>query len=226
MASRIDGIEKRERLMQAALEVFAAKGFRDATLSDICDLAEANGAAANYHFGGKEQLYQAVWRRAWEEANDKLPIDGGLPESATAEEKLHALIAAVLSRILRHGSQCLAGRLLLLAMGESEPCLSAVRHEATQPIRERIRRIVRELLGRRATMDEVNHCAMSIMHQMLAIGFRGGRKSPLLGDGSFEDHEVDALIEHVYRFSLGGISAVVAHIEQREAHAVLAAERQ
>ena len=49
------------RLLEAAGEEFAAKGYDAARIRTICERAEANLAAVNYHFGDKEQLYvQAV----------------------------------------------------------------------------------------------------------------------------------------------------------------------
>src|SRR5262245_42563987 len=51
------------RLLQAAGEEFAEKGFECARIRAICDRAQANIAAVNYHLGDKEQLYvQASWR--------------------------------------------------------------------------------------------------------------------------------------------------------------------
>jgi len=93
-------------------------------------------------------------------------------------------------------------------MSRPVEALRDVRWQATQPIRERIRGIVRELLGPEASDAQVRHCSVSVMHQVLALGFRGGRKPPALGGGWFSDEEVDALIEHIYRFSLGGIRAI------------------
>ena len=55
----------KERLLKAASEIFAEKGFRDATVAEICEAAEANIAAVNYHFGNKETLYDEVWLRAF-----------------------------------------------------------------------------------------------------------------------------------------------------------------
>src|SRR6516164_2523355 len=49
--------EPRQRLLEAAGEIFAAKGFEGATVRDICKRAGANIAAVNYYFRDKERLY-------------------------------------------------------------------------------------------------------------------------------------------------------------------------
>ena len=53
---RSDGQETRQNLLAAASEVFARKGFREATIAEICRQAAANTAAISYHFGSKEAL--------------------------------------------------------------------------------------------------------------------------------------------------------------------------
>ena len=79
MRSRTDGIETRKRVLQAACEVFAARGYRDATVAAICRKAGANSAAINYHFNDKESLYVEVWRQSADEAMRLYPLDGGVP---------------------------------------------------------------------------------------------------------------------------------------------------
>lgn len=57
-------IPTRDRLLDAAADLFARHGFRGASVRQICDLARANPGAVSYHFGGKKQLYRLVLRRA------------------------------------------------------------------------------------------------------------------------------------------------------------------
>ena len=53
--------DTKTRLLEAAGEEFAEKGFEGATIRSIIERAKANIAAVNYHFGDKERLYiQAV----------------------------------------------------------------------------------------------------------------------------------------------------------------------
>ena len=62
-ARREDGEQTRERLMDAAEELFAEKGFHGTSIRDIVDEAGCNIAAVNYHFQGKENLYFEVTGR-------------------------------------------------------------------------------------------------------------------------------------------------------------------
>ena len=60
----------RERLLEAACALFAERGWHGTRVQDVCRAADANIAAVNYHFGGKEGLYRAVWDRALADAVD------------------------------------------------------------------------------------------------------------------------------------------------------------
>ncbi len=53
----------RDRLLDAAEELFCEHGFEGASIRDIAASAKCNIASVNYYFGGKEKLYQEVWRR-------------------------------------------------------------------------------------------------------------------------------------------------------------------
>lgn len=58
---RSDGEQARERLLQAALRLFAEKGFAKTSIRDIGQAAGVNIASISYYFGDKAGLYRAVF---------------------------------------------------------------------------------------------------------------------------------------------------------------------
>ena len=50
----------RKRIMDAALHVFARKGYHDTRMDDIVDQAQSSKGAVYFHFPGKEQLFLAL----------------------------------------------------------------------------------------------------------------------------------------------------------------------
>lgn len=59
---RSDGAEARNRLLDAALALFAEKGFAKTSTREIALAAQANIASISYYFGDKEGLYRAVFQ--------------------------------------------------------------------------------------------------------------------------------------------------------------------
>ena len=55
--------DTKEKILDAAEALFAAKGFRGTTMRAITGKADVNLAAINYHFGSKESLLEEVIKR-------------------------------------------------------------------------------------------------------------------------------------------------------------------
>jgi len=215
MAVRKDGMNTKIKLLTAAAEVFAEKGYQHTTVAEIGQRADSNLAAVNYHFGSKDALYVAVWKHAFEEAMEVYPPDGGLDPQADPQEKLQALINSHIHRILDDSRLGYAGKILLQEMSNPTEAIHQVRHDAIQPLLKRTQSIIKELLGSEATDQEVVFCEMSVIHQCLAIGFRKGRFPDHTMKEKFTPDVIGTLVEHITRFSLAGISAVRTNIESR-----------
>ena len=61
----------KERLLDAAEALFMEHGFEATSLRLITAAAEVNLAAVNYHFGSKEELFQAILTRRLDPMNQK-----------------------------------------------------------------------------------------------------------------------------------------------------------
>ena len=55
----------RERILAAALEVFAANGYEAASISDITTAAGVSRGLVSYYFATKEQLAAKAWTAGW-----------------------------------------------------------------------------------------------------------------------------------------------------------------
>lgn len=60
--------QTKEKILLAARELFAVKGFEGASVREIARTAEVNIAAVNYHFSSKEKLFHHVMDMMFEES--------------------------------------------------------------------------------------------------------------------------------------------------------------
>jgi len=215
MAKRSDGLRTKNQILKAASAVFAEKGYHDATVEDICTRARTNIAAINYHFGSKDQLYAQVWRHAFDESIKAYPPEGGLEASAPPEARLRGSIRSLVARNVDPGRIGHAGRLLLREMVNPTDVIKEVKRDAIKPQHERMSRLMSQLLGPRASREQVLLCELSIVHQCMAIGIRlfTGRMPIEANFDMPTGRLVDTLADHITRFSLAGIQAVREQIE-------------
>ena len=100
--------ETRTRILDAAEELFMLHGFEGASMRLLTAKAEANLAAVNYHFGSKDALIEAVFRRRLDAMNaariaelerlEKLASDGG-GRALTPQQIIGAFVGASLRMI-------------------------------------------------------------------------------------------------------------------------------
>lgn len=64
-----ESVQKRDRILDAAEKLFAEHGFDGVTLRQIASEAEVDVALANYHFGKKFDLFEAVFQRRADDLN-------------------------------------------------------------------------------------------------------------------------------------------------------------
>jgi len=96
----------RERILDAALDLFGERGPSGTTVRDIAKRAKVNVAAISYHFGGKDELYRAVATHVTGLIHDRVMAGAGrylsaLPASpAAAFEALQALLETIVDVIV------------------------------------------------------------------------------------------------------------------------------
>jgi len=196
-------LETRQRLLEAAGEVFAEHGFRDTTIREICERAKANIAAVHYHFGDKEELYAAVFTYARSCA--VALFEGEVPPTAPAEERLRVFVRAVLTRFFDEGRPAWLGKLVAQEMIDPTKALDSLINEQIRPNSERLKAIVRELIGVEIDEQELWHCTFSIASQWLFYFHCGQVVKRLNPDQRFGRQELERLADHITEFSVAAL---------------------
>jgi len=198
----------RQRLLEAAGQVFAEQGFRNTTIREICRRAQANLAAVNYHFGDKERLYLAVIEYAHARAGEKYQLTNIEREDLPAAERLRAFIHAFLFSLFGDDVPAWLGKLMAREMVEPTAALDALVEKTFRPNARKLESIVRELLGARATDEQVRLCQLSIVGQCLH--HRNARPviERLFPEQRYGPEDIKALADHIARFSLGALGGL------------------
>jgi AcrR family transcriptional regulator len=198
--------ETRRQLLEAAGEVFAEVGFRDATVREICRRAGANVAAINYHFGDKETLYLEVLRYAHGKALAKYPPMMDLPDDAPPEKKLRAFIHSMLQRIFDKGPTSWHGKLMSREMIEPTKALDSLVEERMRPMVAQLWKVVAEILDCPVNDERVRLCSLSVISQCVFYNHCSPVVQRLFPNKLPQDAKsIEHLADHITKFSLAAM---------------------
>jgi len=209
MARRDDST--RRRLIDAASELFAERGFQATTARDIANRAGANVAAGNYHYGSKKELYLEVLREQFATVGETLVRRGGSKPAAEvarlsreeALELLHRRIVVILD-ILIGPPPALHGALMQREMVDPSQALPIVIKEFVRPMSEEMERIVARLAPE-LSPSELRRVVMSIIGQAVFYRFAMPAVLAMHDLEKFPKGFAHEVAEHVAEFSIGGI---------------------
>jgi len=197
--------DTRQRLLEAAGEVFAAKGFQAATVRDICGRAGANLAAVNYHFGDKERLYVEAVKHA-HHCGEEVPPPQWPPDTPP-EVKLQEYVSQMLTQLLDESRPAWHAQLMAREMTQPTAACAALVESYIRSGYELLGEILAELLPPEASAVDRHLAAFSIVGQCLYFKIGRPIAAPLVGEEEFQTYDVPRLTEHITRFSLAALGA-------------------
>jgi len=191
----------RERLIEAAGEMFAELGFHHTTVRQICERAGANIAAVNYHFRDKTGLYTEVVRQSMRAAHLDA-VRAAFDQNAPAEEIMRAVIKTRLESLRGLDLGDWHFRIFAHELAKPTPAIDVVVNEAIRPLYLRMCKLIGSLLGLSPDHQKTRLCAQSIIGQILFYAFARPVISRLSPDMKLTAARVDLIANHITEFSL------------------------
>ncbi|HEX5413367.1 MAG TPA: CerR family C-terminal domain-containing protein [Terriglobia bacterium] len=201
-------LETRERLLEAAAELFVERGYNHVTVRDICQAAGANLAAVNYYFRDKLGLYQEVLMKVIESMKQGSSLAHAGKPGASAEERFSHYVRTFMGHVLNNGRACRAGKLMAREMADPSPAFDLLIEKAIRPNSARVAALVSELTGLPPADPRVGICVGCVQTQI--TGFASPVAARMVPGGHFTAEIIDFVAQQVVEFSLAGMRAVAA----------------
>jgi AcrR family transcriptional regulator len=200
-------VNTKDALLAAAIEVFADKGFDSATVRDICGRANANVAAVNYHFGGKDALYAAVLEEIFpkdEHVNSEVETD------SPPQERLRNYLRELASEIYERANGMVTQRwsIFLREMAKPSHNLDFIVQRQVQPRANELRNILADILGPDVPDTVLAFSSSNIWALMLDHLLTQPILDRLTPKRPSVHGNLDEFVDHIVTFSLGGLKAV------------------
>jgi TetR/AcrR family transcriptional regulator, regulator of cefoperazone and chloramphenicol sensitivity len=205
----------REKLLEAAGEVFAERGYYNATIREICGRAGANVAAVNYTFGDKLGLYTEVLRLS-KRAPGMAQITEAMDAAGSPQELLRNLIRVRLESLCVGKGPNWGFRIMMHEFSQPTPAMTRVIDEEMRPVYKRVLQAVGEIIGRPPEDEKTRLCNNSIIGQVLFYTFSLPVLSRLQPELKLTPDQLERIAEHIAEFSLAALAGIARSKDERK----------
>ncbi len=201
-----DADDPRQRLLEAAGEIFAERGFDGATVRTISKRAGANLAAVNYYFRDKERLYiEAVKHAACGPAEAP-----AWPPGTPPAVKLRDFIRQMARNLFDPTRPAWHARLMMREMAQPTSACAELVRDYIGPRAAVLEGVLRELMPAEAPRWKRFMTAFSIVGQLLFYVSHKPVLGLLAGPDALKHFDAETVAEHVTDFSLKALGVPAA----------------
>ena len=206
----------RDRLIEAAGQVFSEKGFDRATGRQICELARVNYAAVNYHFGGKAQLYVEVLREAHRRLINISAIKAAAQNSGAVEVRLERVLCELLHTMLDLSPEGWTTKVILREMAAPTSAVEELVKVQIRPTAQIFCTLVGQVMNLPIDHVAVVRGALTVMGQLIFI-FHNRQTIELIYPGlDLRGTGIDEMARHIQRVTIAGLRALARDIQEGE----------
>jgi AcrR family transcriptional regulator len=209
VSDSVDARSVQDRLVEAGEELFCQHGFNETSVRDIAAAAGCNIASINYYFGGKDKLYEEVWRRRLASIRDHRLATIEKVMSSDKPPALEALLRSYaegfLEPLVEGDPVCRFGILMAREMVDPRLPPEIFLNEMVAPVMSRLTEALQAICPWLETA-EARYVILSVVGQLIhavaakeMVDRSEQADLPALDLGEF--------VEHIVKFSSAGIRA-------------------
>lgn len=201
------------RLIRAATELFAHRGFDGVTIRDLAEAATVNVAAVHYHFGGKRELYAAVIESVFaplkavlNAQREAIALARCSAEPTAARQALECCIRGLMQRLFHEERPSWAGMFLARESVQPTSAMDRVFDCLIRPAWEAFLEVLELIRPDLAGSEQVRFIASSIVGQCLYYQHARPVVLATFQRTTLDYDFIERAVSHVAAFSFAAIS--------------------
>lgn len=185
----------KERILEAATELFARKGFDGTSIREICKKAEVNICMISYYWGGKKELYQGIIDNLIEKQLEysKQFVDFDKDISKISKEEQIELLLFALDKFIDFFYAKFSKNLLIILLKEQQ----SENFINTPPALVFLRRLLANILGKDEMDREIILKTLFVISQINSPRIMPSFSLKLLGQDDFIQDDIKIIKDNV-----------------------------
>jgi TetR/AcrR family transcriptional regulator, regulator of cefoperazone and chloramphenicol sensitivity len=199
-----DSAESRQKLLAAAMALFSEQGLDSVSTRQLAGSAGVNLSAIAYHFGGKEQLYEAAVRHAMDELAPRRKavishLETILEEAGGDRIALAGSIKVFVRRIftilVQDNFPIVPIRMLMREIHHPTSSFNLVIEGHINPIQDAVAGLAATALGQDISDPEARLLGMTVTSQVFMLGIMKPIVLARMGWSSYSDENTEFIIK-------------------------------
>jgi TetR/AcrR family transcriptional regulator, regulator of cefoperazone and chloramphenicol sensitivity len=211
----------KERLLKAATELFARRGFDGVSIRELAEAANVNVAAVHYHFGGKTELYRAVieavfapLRSVLTAQQQAIALARESSEPSAVRQALEVCIRGLMTRLFHQERPSWAGTFLARESVQPSSAMDRVFECLVRPAWEAFLEVLELIRPDLAETEQLRFVASSIVGQCLYYQHARPVVLATFQLATLDDDFIERAVAHIAAFSFAAISLPSAESRQ------------
>jgi AcrR family transcriptional regulator len=212
MANKKTARSAKERLLDAAEQLFAKRGYHGVSVRNITEAAGADVALVTYHFGGKRALLTSVFERRAEVLNrERLDRLEAVEHSANGRPDTETVVNAFMEPLIQRSAR--GGRgwksyFALVAQVNNSPELAVLMTRHFDPVVHKFIEVLQRALPGADPRDI--YWGYHFLTGALTLTFAETRRLDKLSGGLCRSSDLDSVHARFARFMAAGFEAIAA----------------
>jgi len=161
--------ETKSKILEAAVELFSERGFRNTTVRDICSEARVNVASVNYHFNGKRGLGKKVVEHLVENVSEVKEVLNAVESISNESEWKKTITSFIFNFISDRDKEgyrnYYRSRLIFLELNNPSELFAQIYEKYIGPLLLVLNKVIRMGLPEEATDEEISMWVITLMSQ-------------------------------------------------------------